>query len=282
MKKLVRRTIPFVSFAVSVMLLSTGLLSASDAHDRPVPPEVSGELFLPVNDPVAAVANVMASARKSGKLVLVVMGANWCHDSRALASRLYQQPLKAIIEEHYEMVFIDVGFLDKGEEVISGFGPPVYYATPTVLIVEPDSGVLVNATNRHQWGGAFDISMEESTDYFQLMASADRTSLDSSATATGYLQSLLTEIDGFEQNQAARLYEAYAVIGPMLRAFKEGQMADDFEDRWNEVRDFRLKVPLDVDALRAEARDRVDAGEQGINLVFPKYPAFSWDQAAEG
>ena len=222
-----------------------------------------------MDDPIAAVANLLASARESGKLALVVMGANWCHDSRALASRLYQQPLKAIIDEHYELVFIDVGFLDKGEEVISGFGLPVYYATPTVLIVEPDSGVMVNASNRHQWGEAFNISMEESTDYFQLMASADRTSLDNSATATGDLQSLLTEIDGFEQTQAARLYEAYAVIGPMLRAYKEGQMADDFEDHWNEVRGFRLKVPLDVDALRAEARGRVDAGEQNILLEYP-------------
>ena len=58
-------------------------------------------------------------------------------------------------------------------------------------------------------------------------------------------------------------------------------MADDFEDRWNEVRDFRLKVPLDVDALRAEARDRVNAGEQDIHLAFPEYPAFSWDQASD-
>jgi hypothetical protein len=39
------------------------------------------------------------TARESNKLVLVIMGANWCHDSRSLASRINKEPLKTAINE---------------------------------------------------------------------------------------------------------------------------------------------------------------------------------------
>ncbi len=63
----------------------------------------------------------------------------------------------------------------------------------------------------------------------------------------------------------------------MLRAYKEGDKDALSDELWNEVRDFRYQVPVDVDGLRAEARQRVAAGETGIRLNYPVYPAFSWD-----
>ena len=212
-----------------------------------------GELYVPSDDAMADVSNALNAARESNKLALVVMGANWCHDSRALASRLYQEPLGALIDEHYETVFVDVGYLDKGKDVISSIGPPVYYATPTILIVDPTSGRLVNAENRHQWGDAYNISMEESLEYFQLMAAADLTDLRSNEELAGGLTEILAEINSFERLQADRIYRAYAVIGPLLKAYKAGEKPEHFKDYWNEVRDYRMQVPRDLDALRAEA-----------------------------
>jgi hypothetical protein len=237
----------------------------------------SGELYLPSDDVMADVSNALNVARESNKLVLVVMGANWCHDSRALASRLYQQPLNTLIDEHYETVFVDVGFLDKGKEVISSIGPPGYYATPTVLILDPVSGRLVNADNRHQWGDAYNISMEESIEYFQVMAAADLIALRGDDEVAGELIRLLAEIDSFERLQADRVYDAYAVVGPLLAAYKAGEKPEHFEDYWNEVRDYRMQVPRDLDALRIEARERVSSGESDITLDYPEYPAFSWE-----
>ena len=242
-----------------------------------IPAVQSGEMYFPSVDAMGDVAKAISDAKESNRLVLVILGANWCHDSRALAARLYQEPLRAIIEQHYETVFIDVAYLDKGGDVISSIGPPIYYATPTVLIVDPVSARLLNADNRHQWGSANDISMEESVAYFQLMALADRNASSPEVTESGELQVLLAEIDAFEQAQAERLYQAYAVIGPMLKAYKDGENPTHFEDSWNEVRDFRMQVPQDVDRLRVEARERASSGEQDIHLEYPAYPAFSWD-----
>ena len=91
------------------------------------------------------------------------------------------------------------------------------------------------------------------------------------------LQELLKEIETFEQAQADRLYRAYATLTPMLMAYKEGDKDAFSEEAWNEVRDYRYNIPIDVEALRAEARTRVAAGEINIKLTYPVYPAFSWD-----
>lgn len=237
----------------------------------------AGELFFPSDDPMAELERTRQSALANDRLVLIVMGANWCHDSRGLASRLYQEPLRGIIENHYETLFVDVGYLDQGSEVIKALGPPVYYATPTVLIIDPASGRLVNEKNRHQWGNADSISMEDSAAYFELMATPGPAVLEDGNPANAELQGLLDEIDAFEQAQAERLYAAYAVIGPMLQAYKEGDPPAEFDDYWNEVRAFRMQVPGDVDELRQEARERAAAGEQHIQLSYPQYVAFSWE-----
>jgi len=258
------------------LALSAGLLTVN-ADEPTTSPEESGELYLPSKDAMANVTATINAAKESNKLTLVVMGANWCHDSRALASRLNQEPLKTLVNENYQTIFVDVGFLDKGKDVINRLGPPVYYATPTVLIVDPVNGRLVNAQDRHRWADAFSISMEESVEYFQQMANADLTALRDEKIVPDDLQNLLTEIDAFEQQQADRLYEAYTVLGPMLKAYKAGDKETFSEELWNEVRDFRYKVPADVDALRSEAWGRIAAGEANTRLSYPEYPAFSWE-----
>lgn len=242
-----------------------------------MPAKESGELYLPSDDAMADVSNALNVARESNKLALVVMGANWCHDSRALAARLYEEPLSTIINEHYEIIFIDLGYLEKGKDVITSLGIPVYYATPTVLIVDPHKSQVINANNRNQWGSAAAISMGDTVNYFVQFAETGRELSQSNDEPDEDLQKLLIDIDTFELVQADRLYAAYAVLAPMLRAYKEGDKEAFSEKTWNEVRDYRYKVSEDVVRLRAEARERRAAGEADISLDFPTYPAFSWD-----
>lgn len=271
-------------YASLVLLLSAGLsansVHASDdaATDTTVIQAAQpGELFLPSDDSLLDLKAGLDAARKSNKLALVVMGANWCHDSRALAARLYEEPLSTIINEHYEIIFIDLGYLEKGKDVITSLGIPVYYATPTVLIVDPHKSQVINANNRNQWGSAAAISMGDTVNYFVQFAETGRELSQSNDEPDEDLQKLLIDIDTFELVQADRLYAAYAVLAPMLRAYKEGDKEAFSEKTWNEVRDYRYKVSEDVVRLRAEARERRAAGEADISLDFPTYPAFSWD-----
>ena len=275
----------FLSCTLLSLMLGAGLcntriaLASDDASTESTGSSAirKGKLYPPSEDVMAEVPAGFETARVSNRLLLVVMGANWCHDSRALASRLYEEPLSAGIAEHYELLFVDVGYLEKGKDVITSLGIPVYYATPTVLIIDPVSGSVINAQNRHQWAEAATISMEESVDYFQQFANVDLTALRNEGEADADLQTLLAEIDAFEQVQANRLYKAYALLAPMLHAYKEGNKAAFSEDTWDEVRDYRYKVASDVEALQVEAHERVAAGEANIQLTFPVYPAFSWE-----
>lgn len=272
-------------YVLLTLVLNTGLAvagttQASDetSPDKGVFPAImSGELYLPSDSPMVDLAASLDVARKSDRLLLVVLGANWCHDSRALASRLFEGPLSTTINEQYELLFVDVGYLEKGKDVITSLGIPVYYATPTVLIVDPVSHRVINAQNRHQWGHAASISMQESVEYFEQFANTALVVSQDDNAVDANLQELLNEIEAFEQAQADRLYQAYAVLTPMLRAYKESDNGTFSDETWNEVRDYRFKVPVDVEALRAEARARVVAGENNIKLIYPVYPAFSWD-----
>jgi hypothetical protein len=38
---------------------------------------------------------------------------------------------------------------------VQQFGVPHFYATPTVLIIDPSSGALINDEGRHIWGNAY-------------------------------------------------------------------------------------------------------------------------------
>lgn len=275
----------YMGYLLLGLVLSLGLAAAEKVRasedgatpDPVIPATQSGELYLPSEDSMADLAAALEGARESKRLLLVVLGANWCHDSRALASRLYTEPLVTTINERYEILFVDVGYLEKGRDVISSLGIPVYYATPTVLIIDPVSGRVLNAQNRHQWANAAEISMQESLEYFRQFANTDQAALPAENEPGADLQALFTEIESFEQVQADRLYQAYAVLAPMLQAYKEGDKDAFSEEKWNEVRDYRYKVPVDIESLKNEARQRVAAGETDINLSYPVYPAFSWD-----
>lgn len=257
-----------------LLLTGTSMLAADD---QPQQGERPGESYLAA-DALGDIEAAREKALENNRLLLVVMGANWCHDSRALAARLETAPLGQVIDDHYETVFVDVGNLDKGKDVITSLGEPVWYATPTVLIVDPVSGKLVNDGNRHQWGAAANISMEDSVGYFELMADTDLDALRTETAPPDQLARLLARIDAFEQVQADRVYEAYAVLTPMLEAYNQGDRDGWSDQTWDEISKFRMQVPVDMDALRREARQRVEAGEDNIKLRFPTYPAFKWEK----
>jgi hypothetical protein len=262
------------------LIAGLGFANATSAggetnREPEIPAMQSGKMYLPSKDPVAELEAKLATAKDSGKRLLVIAGGNWCHDSRALAARLFTPPLESVVGSNYETLFVDVGYLDKGEDVLGKLGVPVYYATPTVLIIDPTTGHIVNADDRHQWGDAASIGMDESVDYFENYANVPDAFPEVENPVE--LQRLLDEINVFELAQAERLYRAYEIVGPMLKAYKEGDKDAFSEQLWNAVRDYRLKVPLDLDALRAEARERVAAGETGISLDYPVYPSFAWE-----
>lgn len=260
--------LPGIAALVVCLFLAVGNAAAAET-------DPDGALFQPSDDLLADVQQALSRAADNDRRALVVLGANWCHDSRALASRLHQSPLAEVIQQNYELVFVDVGYYQERRDLTQQLGVAQYYATPTVLIIDPSNRRLINDEDRHIWGNAFRIDMESSVEYFEKWAANDPAA--DPAEEITRLRQLYAEIDEWEQSMAERVAVGYALVGPMLEAYKYGNAPEEFDASWDELSGFRNAIPRDIQRLRDEALQRVSEGEEDIQLHFPDHPPLSWE-----
>lgn len=108
-------------------------------------------------DAMAAVDSALARATARDTRVLVVLGANWCHDSRALAGWLETPRFAALVAERFDLVYVNVGMPQTGDghnlAVARRFGLETLPGTPVLLILRPD-GSAVNLDSATSWRNA--------------------------------------------------------------------------------------------------------------------------------
>ena len=108
----------------------------------------------------------LARAKRARHNTIIVLGADWCHDSDALLSALGEDPaLSSLVERKYEIVLVDVGEKDRNLDVAHRFGIAGLYGTPTVLVVSADERLL-NRGTAHQWRNSSTFSVDYIRDYF--------------------------------------------------------------------------------------------------------------------
>lgn len=255
---------------IGMLLGLAGIAAAETTGDAPKP-------YPPSENPMGDVDAAIARAGAGGKLAMIILGANWCHDSIGLARHFEAPKMAELLDGRYETQFVDVGLFEHGADIIERFGMPVIYGTPTVLIIDPATLRLINADNMHQWRDADSISAEDTLAYFTAMAEGAQTPATVPPLPEG-LSALYAEIDAFSTAQAERIFKSYDFLRPMMAADKKDR-PEKFEGYWGELRDLRYSITGDLDKLRADARARVLAGETDIELAYPAYPKFSWEQA---
>ena len=120
-------------------------------------------------DAMAQVDAALVRAERSDKRVLLVMGANWCHDSRGLSGWLAEPRLAEMLEAKYEVVYSEVCYPQRGEgcniAIAQRFGIQSIKGTPTVLILSAQ-GLLLNRKSAPKWRNAASRSEEEIYVYF--------------------------------------------------------------------------------------------------------------------
>ena len=120
-------------------------------------------------DADADLATAMEIAAENDQLTLLVMGANWCHDSRALAGHLRKERFKPLIAEHYRLVHVDVGQKVRNQHIARRFGLDGTPGTPTVLVLDSD-GTLLNRDTAPTWRNAASRTEDAIYDYFAAFA----------------------------------------------------------------------------------------------------------------
>lgn len=158
------------SLVLAMSLAASGGCVTPSGADRHHPEARSYDA---TRDASAAVDAALARAVSRDTRVLLVLGANWCHDSRALAGMLAAPRFADLLAQRYEPVFVNVGTPQTGDgqnlHIARRFGLSELAGTPTVLVLRPD-GTAVNLARAGTWRNAASRSEQAIRDELAALA----------------------------------------------------------------------------------------------------------------
>ncbi|WOJ94841.1 thioredoxin family protein [Congregibacter variabilis] len=254
-------------FTYSLKLLC--LVAATMAYATETAELSNPSAYVDSPDPMLDVQRALDRAKSSGKLLLLVMGAQWCHDSTGLVEKFAAPEVASVLANHYETVFVDVGYFKDLRQITRRFDQPHYFATPTVMIVNANTERLINAKDMHIWGSADSVPTQQYLDYFSVYAN------NPSPQYVPLPDSQASVVSAFEQQNSQRLQEAYEVLVPGMKLEdRTGKAAKEFLKQWGEVRQYRTSLQQDIFRLRRQVQEAPDE-----SLTLPQYEAFSWEQS---
>lgn len=97
-------------------------------------------------DAAGDVQRAIAAAPADDKQVLLVFGANWCADCRALDKAMHGSS-QHLIESRFDVVKIDVGNFDKNLYLARRYGNPIAHGIPAIVVLGPDNQVIYSTGN---------------------------------------------------------------------------------------------------------------------------------------
>jgi len=142
--------------AAAFLALAVAVAAAIPAAAAPAP-KVGIDSFAQLQTPLpypydeaadanAAVAKAKARAKAAHKLLLIDLGGNWCGDCRILSATMERPELKAFVDKHYQLVFVDVGRFDKNLQIPAHYGiTQRLEGVPALLVVDPRTDRLLDA-----------------------------------------------------------------------------------------------------------------------------------------
>lgn len=100
---------------------------------------------LPYNESADAKAEVRQALAEAGhaKLpVLIVFGANWCEDCRALDASLKTGRNADLIARSFKVVKVDVGNFNRNLDLSAAYGDPIKKGIPAAVVLSAQNQVL--------------------------------------------------------------------------------------------------------------------------------------------
>ncbi|HEY5366304.1 MAG TPA: thioredoxin family protein [Casimicrobiaceae bacterium] len=122
-------------------------------------------------DAHADVRDALRAAAQQHRAVLLVFGANWCEDCRALDKALMSSRNAALMAREFTVVKVDVGDFDRNLDIDAAYGDPIAKGIPAAVIVSPANTVLF-ATRTGELADARRMSETGIHDFFVRAAAA--------------------------------------------------------------------------------------------------------------
>ncbi len=257
----------FIVSTIIFSLLSSQMLSAAQSD-----PEYDG-IFKTIENPKAFMASEFEKAKADKKKLMFVLGGNWCHDSRSLARKLDEATLSQLIKKNYRVSMVDVGYLNQGFEFTERANMSTFYATPTVLIFDPETGKQINAEDMHIWSLADSVSQEDTQAYFEKYSQPLSVKVPENLSQAQ--QTKLTELAQFIGVQELRIKASYKVTGAMLERYKNNDVDKKFETYWDALANIRMNLPKVTSEIKAKI---IAASDNELAAIeFPEYDALPWE-----
>jgi len=255
--------------AIILIITPTAIPTASAvAQER-------GNSFGISDNVMADVDQLIDRAKRNKTLALVIIGANWCHDTRSLTDNLDDPAMQAALKG-YDYTLVNADQFAESVALVKRFQQATLYATPTLLIINPETEGLVNSHDMHQWRDAYKMPLAEKIAYFERMKEPKNHTEPRAFTPYRELNNILSRVWQFERQQAARIEAVYGTLIPLVEDHAEDR-PDNFIKQWNELFDLRAQLTDDIARLEKEAKDRFMAGERNFDVTLPSYPKFSWE-----
>ncbi|MBF7073286.1 thioredoxin family protein [Glaciecola sp. MH2013] len=262
----------FVAIWLTLIITFASPAKAADGN----PKVLEQYIFTPSDEPLAQAKLTLQKASAENKYALIVLGAQWCHDSRGLAASFSDAKMQSILQTQYQTQFIDVGFLEDRRIITEYLGYPTYFATPTVLIVDPNTKTLVNIDTLNIWQNAASVELDTFYRQFSKWSMSSATANNPSSTPMA-LSNTSEYAQRLEKEQSARLQQGYAMLGPLLaESTTKGPNAKANQERffalWDEVKAFRMALQKDIHFLRSAEHTSSSSqkAEENINEIYSR------------
>jgi protein disulfide-isomerase len=115
----------------------------------------------------------LTAAKSEQKPVLVIFGANWCADCRALDRALTTGKNAELIAREFKVVKVDVGQFDRNLGIAARFGNPIKKGIPAAVVLSPQAEVLY-ATRAGELADARHMSETGIYDFFKTVVQKTR------------------------------------------------------------------------------------------------------------
>lgn len=142
----------------------------SPTHSVPAKDRYSTVVFDPTANAQSQLESHLDRAKVTNRKLLVIMGANWCHDSGALANVMDTPRFAGMIKQNYEVLFVDVGVPQTGKgrnlNIAKRFGIKKVKGTPLVMVLSPDGKLLNSKKDAASWRNAASRSDDDIFRYF--------------------------------------------------------------------------------------------------------------------
>jgi protein disulfide-isomerase len=142
----------------------SGLLIAASAFAAALPYDESA-------DAKAQIQQALTAAKAHQGKVLLIFGANWCEDCRALDQALKADKSARLIAGEFSVVKVDVGRFDRNLDVAAAYGNPIKKGIPAAVILSADNQVLY-ATRAGELADARRMSEGSIYDFFAKVAAS--------------------------------------------------------------------------------------------------------------